>query len=328
MSNLTAYEHGIYALDAGYLRPQLAAIHLIVEQGRAVLVDTGCNDSLPHVLSALSRLGVVPEQVDYVILTHIHLDHAGGAGALMRVLPNARLVVHPRGVRHMADPTQLIKGVAAVYGAEAVERLYGEILPIDAERIVTATDQLELNFAGRRLLCLETPGHAKHHIALLDSQSGHIFTGDVFGLAYKELLLEGRAFIFPTTSPVQFDPQALHASIDRIMSYQPGALYLTHFGRLQAPAPQALELHRLVDAHVAIARQAAQTLSSGAERHAYLLDQLTRLLLDETSRFGSPLPPEQISDIFANDLELNAQGLGVWLDQSAAAAAPATSSAA
>ena len=105
MSTLIPYEHGIFAIDADYLRPKLAAIHLIIENGRAAFVDTGCNSSLPNALAALDESGVAPEDVDYVILTHIHLDHAGGAGLMMQHFQNAQLVVHPRGARHMADPS-------------------------------------------------------------------------------------------------------------------------------------------------------------------------------------------------------------------------------
>ncbi|MBL8413830.1 MAG: MBL fold metallo-hydrolase [Propionivibrio sp.] len=311
MRKLIRYEHGIFAIDADYIRPQLAAIHLIVENGRAAFVDTGCNDSLPNVMAALDELGLVPGNVDYVIPTHIHLDHAGGAGVMMQTFPNAHLVVHPRGARHMADPTRLIEGAAAVYGQEEVRRLYGEVLPIDARRIIEATHGLNVDLAGRQLCCLDTPGHARHHIALVDKKTGHIFTGDIFGLSYRELDTDARQFIFPTTTPVQFDPVAMHASIDLLMSYQPDAIYLTHFSQIRDTAAKALELHRLVDAHVAIARREK---NAGAERHARIREGLEQLLLNETSRFGCRLPVSGILEIFDGDLELNAQGLGVWVD--------------
>lgn len=311
MYKLIRYEHGIFAIDADYVRPQLAAIHLIVENGRAAFVDTGCNNSLPNVMAALDELGLAPGNVDYVILTHIHLDHAGGASAMMQTFPNARLVVHPRGARHMADPTRLIEGAAAVYGQEEVRRLYGEVLPIDTHRIIEATHGLIVDLAGRQLCCLDTPGHARHHIALVDNKTGHIFTGDIFGLSYRELDTDARQFIFPTTTPVQFDPVAMHASIDLLMSYRPGAIYLTHFSQILDTAAKALELHRLVDAHVAIARREK---NAGADRHARIREGLEQLLLNETRRFGCRLPASGILEIFDGDLELNAQGLGVWVD--------------
>ncbi|MBN9422910.1 MAG: MBL fold metallo-hydrolase [Candidatus Accumulibacter sp. 66-26] len=311
MDTLIRYENGIYAFDAGYVRPLLAAIHLIVENGRAAIVDTGNNESLGAVERALAALDLAPECVDYVILTHIHLDHAGGAGAMMRAFPNARLVVHPRGARHMADPAKLVAGATAVYGAAEVRRLYGEVLPIDAGRIVEAAHELRLDLAGRELLCLDTPGHARHHICIVDCKSGGIFTGDTFGLSYRELDTDGRQFIFPTTTPVQFDPQAMHASLDLLMSYRPTAMYLTHYSQVVDVAAKAAELHRLIDAHLDIARREKD---SGPDRHSRMRAMLAHLLVDEAKAFGCQLPPAEILEIFATDLELNAQGLGVWLD--------------
>ena len=311
MSTLIRYEHGIYAIDADYLRHQFAAIHLVVEKGRAAFVDTGCNASLPNVKVALSELGILAGDIDYVILTHIHLDHAGGAGAMMQAFPNARLVVHPRGARHMADPTKLIEGATAVYGAESVRRLYGEVLPIDVQRIIEAQHGLTLDLAGRELLCLDTPGHAKHHIGIVDNKSGHVFSGDTFGVSYRELDTDGRQFVFPATTPIQFEPDAMHASIDMLMSYRPDALYLTHFGQVRDVAGKAREMHRLIDAFVDVARR---EYGDSTDRHVRILQGLEKLLVEEASRFGCQLPPSRILEIFASDLELNAQGLGVWLD--------------
>ena len=308
---LTRYEHDIYSVDAEYVRPKHAAIHLILENGRVAFVDTGCNDSIPNALRALDELGVSVDSVDYVMLSHIHLDHAGGAGTMMKLFPNARLVVHPRGAWHMAKPARLMESVATVYGIEETRRLYGEVLPIDASRIIEATHETSIDLAGRKLLCLDAPGHAKHHIAIVDSKSGHIFSGDIFGLSYPELDTDGRQFVFPTTTPVQFDPQAMHASIEMLMSYRPQAIYLTHFGQTCDVAGKALDLHRMIDAHVAIALREKK---AGAERHARIRVGLDELLLEEAKRFGCRLADADVLKVFDADLELNTQGLVVWLD--------------
>ena len=305
------YGNGIIAFDAGYVRPILAAIHMVVDDGRVAFIDTGSNDSLPNVREALNKVGLGRDAVDYVIINHIHLDHAGGAGTLMRECPNAWLVVHPRGSRHMAEPSKLVAGVTAVYGEDYVEKVYGEILPIPAERIIDADEGLTLQLGRRQLLIIDTPGHAKHHVCIVDRQAEAIFTGDMFGLSYREFAVAGRQFILPTTTPTQFDPAAMHASIDRLLGYQPRVMYLTHYAQLTDPAAQAAELHRRLDAHVAIAEAHA---GDGEVRHAATKQALTDYLLGELRSHGCTLPEAAILDILATDLELNTQGLTWWLD--------------
>lgn len=312
MSLLTRYTHGIGVVDANYGAPQKAAIHLLQEGDQVAIVDTGVNASVPGVCAALDELGVHSEQVALIILTHVHLDHAGGAGMLMQLFPRATLVVHPRGVRHMADPTQLVAGTAEVYGAAATRRMYGEIVPVAAERIVTVGDGEAIDFNGRALTALHTPGHARHHLCLVDSASGHIFSGDTFGLSYRHLDHDGRMFIFPTTTPVQFDPAALHVSIDRLTSFEPGAIYLTHYGRVTDVPRLADDLHRLVDRHAAIARSAE---GCGEERVAAIRNGLERLVHEESEAQDWALQGDAAIELLAMDLDLNARGLDVWLER-------------
>lgn len=304
------YGNGIIAFDAGYVRPILAAIHMIVEEGRVAFVDTGSNDSLENSLAALQRIGLSPAAVDYVILTHIHLDHAGGAGLMMRAFPNAKLVVHPRGARHMAEPSKLVAGVTAVYGADYVKKVYGDITPIDPARIIEATDGMVISLAGRPLECIDTPGHARHHICIIDRQTRGIFTGDMFGLSYRELDVDGRQFIFPTTTPTQFEPEEMRASIDRLLAVEPEAMYLTHYSRLPDVQRQGGELLRRLDALVALAM--AHRDDDG--RHEKIKRATTDYLLAELRAHGCTQGDDELLTIWETDLELNAQGLGVWLD--------------
>ena len=305
------YQNGIYAFDADYVRPLLAAIHLVVDGQHAALIDTGTNDSLPATLAALEKVGLQPANVDYVILTHIHLDHAGGAGAMMAAFPNAKLVVHPRGSRHMADPSKLLAGVRAVYGEEATAKLYGELLPIDPARIIDATDELRLPLGTNTLRCLDTPGHARHHISIVDEKTGGIFTGDLFGISYRETDVDGRLFIFPTTTPVQFEPDAMHASLDRLLALKPEACYLTHYSRVEPVELLAAKLHAMIDRYCELARTATGT---GEARHAQIKQSLTDYLLAEVRAHGCTLPDDTLKALWETDLELNAQGLGIWLD--------------
>ena len=311
MPDLLRYDHGIYALDSGYIRPQLAAIHLIVEQGRVALVDTASAAALPRVLDALQVLGLTTASVDYVFLTHIHLDHAGGAGVMMQAFPKARLVVHPRGVAHMVDPTKLFAAVRAVYGVEEANRLYGEPTPIPADRIVAAAEGHRIDLEGRTLVTLETPGHARHHACFWDARSRGLFTGDIFGLSFRELDVDGRPSIIPTTTPTQFDPAAMHHSVDRILSQQPDAVYLTHFAQIRDIQRLGGDLHRLIDAHVAIAERERD---AGPGREARILEGLWALMDAEAARQGWRLDRDQWREVVRADIELNAQGLHYWLD--------------
>ena len=180
-------EHGIHAIDTGYVRPGFDAAYLVVEAGRGAFIDCATNHSVPVLLAALAQAGLAPADVDWLVLTHVHLDHAGGAGALMRHLPNARLVAHPRAAPHMVDPARLAAGATAVYGEAEFARHYGELVPVPSGRVVVAADGHEVDLAGRALRCIDTPGHARHHQCVWDARSRSWFTGDTFGLSYREL---------------------------------------------------------------------------------------------------------------------------------------------
>lgn len=305
------YPHGITAIDAGYNRPGEVAIHLLVEGGRAAFIDSGIPRSVPAALDALATRGLKPGQVDYIIVTHVHLDHAGGAGRLLQACPNARLVVHPRGARHMIDPSKLLAGVAAVYSEEEMARNFSGVLPVPAERVVEAPDGFSLSLNGRPLLFLDTPGHARHHFSVIDERAAAAFTGDTFGLSYREFDSDRGAFIFPTTTPVQFDPAALHASIDRIVLHLPRQLFLTHYARVTDVPRLAADMHELIDAFVALAEKNS---NAGAARHQALVEAQSDLFWSRLVAHGTMLTRSEALGILHDDLVLNAQGLEVWLD--------------
>ena len=222
------------------MRPRLAASHLVVDDGRAAFVDTGTTHSLPNLLGALAEKDIDPADVDWVLATHVHLDHAGGAGALMQALPNARCAVHPRGARHLAEPSKLIAGSIAVYGEERYRASTARSCRSRNRGSSRRKTARKSRSGKRELELIHTPGHALHHYCVVDREHELIFSGDTFGISYRDFDVDGREFIFPTTTPVHFDPEALCDSVDRLMSYEPQSIYLTHYAEVRdLRAPRA-----------------------------------------------------------------------------------------
>lgn len=309
---LIDYRNGIYAFDAGYVRHQLAAVHLIVDAGRAAFIDNGSNASLPRAQRALAELGLAPEAVDYVIVTHIHLDHAGGSGAYMQAFPNAQFVVHPRGARHMIDPAKLMAATEEVYGKETAQRLYGQLIPVPAERVIETHDGMVLPLGRRELALYDCPGHAKHHVFIHDRAANGIFAGDTFGIAYRECdAADGRPFIFPCPTPSQFDPVDWRDSVERMIALQPEAIYLTHFSRVAPPRPLAEQLLHRMDECVRLTRQAVAE-AAGGDALPLLKQKLGAYLVAEAQAHGSALSEAELYKLWAMDIDLDSQGLLIW----------------
>ena len=307
----TTLDDGIVAIDTEYSRPLQDASHLIVEGGRAAFVDTGVNSSVPLLIDALAQQNLDVGDVDFVFLTHVHLDHAGGAGLLMRHLPNAKCVVHRYGAPHMIDPAKLIAGTEAVYGEEQMHAVYGSIEPIDAGRVHIPEDGDWLDLNGRALQAIYTEGHARHHYVLNDPHSKGVFTGDSFGVSYRELDTAKGEFIIPTSTPVQFDPVEAHKAIDRIMACEPEQVYLTHFSRVRNLGRLATDMHAGIDAFVAMAREHQDDENRAEVLRASMFEHFVAGLADH----GYTGDRESMYSILDVDVELNSQGLEVWLSR-------------
>jgi glyoxylase-like metal-dependent hydrolase (beta-lactamase superfamily II) len=305
------YDHGIHAIDAEYLMPLFDAVHLVVDEGRAAFIDCGTAHSVPAMLAALDELDVKREDVDWLLLTHVHLDHAGGAGQLMQALPNAKAIVHPRGAPHMADPRKLIEASIAVYGRELYDRLYGELLPIEQSRVVSTTEGQRFALGGREFEIIHTPGHALHHQTFFDHGSQSVFTGDTLGLSYRVFDVEGRAFGVPTTSPSQFDPSQLIDSIRRILACRPKAAFLTHYARIEDLERIGADLIRMIEAHVATALSHEGEPAESAR--SAIRAALKEIFVRELRQFGSAANDDTIEHWLGGDLDLNTDGLLAWL---------------
>ena len=302
---------GLYLIDTEYVRPGLAASHLVVDQGRAAFIDTGPGPAAPRLLAALDELGLARAQVDYLFLTHVHLDHAGGAGQMMQALPNAQAVLHPRGAPHLVDPSKLIAGTIAVYGDAVYRQLYGELLPIPADRVLLMTDGMRLQLGARTFEFIDAPGHARHHHCPIDLDFRDVYAGDNFGICYREFDTAAGPFMLPTTTPVHFEPDVLARTIDRLLSYRPRRIVQTHFGPVTDLERLARDLHADLETLVVIAR-----------RHAAAPDRARRIRQEMFEHFNARLDAHGYAGSLARrhefideDVNLNTQGLEVWLSR-------------
>ncbi len=301
--------NGIHTIDTHYLgRPEFAAVYLLIDDQRAAFFDNNTNAAVPRLLAELEARGLHPDQVEYLIVTHVHLDHAGGTSALARACPNATVLAHPRAAPHIIDPSKLVASASAVYGAAEFERIYGHIEAVDSDRVRVMEDEQTLCFGSRELRFLHTRGHANHHFCIADSGSGAIVTGDAFGLVYPALQRAG-TFAFPSTSPTDFEPELARQSVQRLVDEQASCLYPTHFGAVTDIATAAGQLLRHLDFAERLRDVAEASDLPDEELEGYcrvrLYDYFTGLL-DALGNLGGA---REVWSLIKLDIDLNAQGI-------------------
>lgn len=313
MQGVSCHSNGIYAATPSYSgQSRVATTHFIVDHGRAAIIDPGSNTPVTSILSALACLDIVPETVEWVISTHLHLGNAEDMGSLMRALPCARMATHSDTVRHIAPQSQLEEKCVRYFGQDRSPYLPGLMPSVDEHRIVPSYDGMKLPLGDRMLKILNVPGYARHHIAIWDESTEAIFAGDAFGISFREFDVAKRSFIFPSTSPAQFEPVAMIESIARMAAHNPQAMYLAHYGKVTGIERLANDLFRLIHAQVAIA-QAAR--GSGLARHTEILFGLEELVREESARQQWALNEDLSLNLLRPDICLNAQGLETWLDR-------------
>ena len=308
--SITEYADGVTLIDADFVREHMAGCYLMEAESEVAFIEVGTNSSTPRLMKILENRGWKPEQVSYVIVTHVHLDHAGGAGSLIQLLPNATLLAHPYAARHMIDPSRLEAGARAVYGDTWFDRMYGKLIPIAQERVRIMHDGDEVSLGGRQLKFIDTPGHARHHFCVHDSQSNGWFTGDTFGLSYREFDTAKGAFVFPTTTPVQFDPEPLKASVNRLVANGPDFMYLTHYGRIDDVPRLAKDMLEGVDMFARFGKQ----FKNHESRRQKIENAMGDWLLEGLRKHGVTLGDEACMKLLRNDIALNTQGIETWLD--------------
>ena len=279
------------------------ACYLRLAGDECAFIETHTSHALPRLLAALKSEGKRPQDVRWVVITHAHLDHAAGAGALMAACPNATLLAHPRAARHMVAPQKLIDGATAVYGAARFKELYGTIQPIAADRVRALEDGESFGLGDAKLTVWHTAGHANHHFVVDDPRTETVYTGDTFGLVYPSLQKRGR-FVLPSTSPVNFDAPAARTSIEKVLALQERFVCLTHYDAYEDQAAIAAQLLRFVDHAGAWVEQAAR----GDEPLDAMTASMARLWTAAIAREAPSFGPEEM-DWLALDIDLNAQGL-------------------
>ncbi|RZP22705.1 MAG: MBL fold metallo-hydrolase [Burkholderiaceae bacterium] len=310
MTNLiSSFEQNIFCFDANYFRKNFAAIHFVNQNNKILIVDTATNHSAKRFLKTLQNMSISLESVEWIVLTHVHLDHAGGAGLLMKMCPNAQLAVHPRGVRHMVNPEKLWASVISVYGEKEAENQYGQLIPVDENRVVAVGEGEVIRFQNRRLQIFDAPGHANHHIVIFDEKSKSFFTGDAFGIAYPELTNENGEFIFISSTPTQFEPVKFDATIKKILEQKPKTCFLTHFSKIMNIEKNGYELLKQIDEYVTITHQVRNNHDNQQER---IRVKLFELLYKKAKKVNLNISKREFGNLLSLDLSLNAQGLEYW----------------
>jgi glyoxylase-like metal-dependent hydrolase (beta-lactamase superfamily II) len=297
----------ISVVDAHYLSPGRMSIYLLIENGRAVFVDNNTVHAVPRMMDALAAAGLSPEAVDYAIVTHVHLDHAGGTAALLEQCPNARALVHPKTFRHLANPARLVEASRQIYG-DQFDSIYGTIQPVPEDRMRIIADGERIDWQGHTFTCFYTLGHASHHFCVHDSASAAVFTGDSFGIAYPELQCGSKPYIFAAATPTEFDPVEARKAVHRILSFEPERVCLGHYGCFEQVSEMAERLLYTIEQTELVINQAARMDTDEKGLSAWIHAETLAMTKAALEQSGLPLNGEVMKWVNP-DIMLNAQGL-------------------
>ena len=282
----------------------------VIQEEEITIVETSASPSIKYVKEGLKALGISLDEVKYIIVTHIHLDHAGGAGLLIQECPNAKVVVHPKGARHLADPSRLIAGAKAVYG-DKFSALFEPILPINEDRLLVKGEGDKLTIGPNcQLEFLDTPGHANHHFSIYDPISNGMFTGDTVGVRYEQLIPDGVQLFLPSTSPNQFSPEAMKRAIDRFKKMQLDVIYFGHYGMAKEPN----EVYRQVSNWLEIYVNEAKRVYAEQKGYEVLAERLESLVREHLRGQGIS-DDHEVYNILQLDIEVSSMGLIDYLSK-------------
>jgi glyoxylase-like metal-dependent hydrolase (beta-lactamase superfamily II) len=297
---IDGYEYGIIGKTGAY----------VILEEQLTVIDTGASPSIPFLLEGLRSLRLSPTNIRYIVLTHIHLDHSGGAGLLLLACPNATIVVHPKGARHLAHPERLIEGAKTVFG-DKFHKLYDPILPIPEDRIsIKEAGEILAIGPGRTLHFIDTPGHANHHFSIYDPGSGGVFTGDTVGLNYHQVKADGVSLYLPVTSPNQFNPAATLKSLERIRSLGVSRIYFGHYGMSEEPEEAYSQLEYWLPVYIETAERALKEGYGEEEIRLRLRKRIEAYLTKRHIPLDHP-----VYEVVQLDLDASAKGLADYLQK-------------
>jgi glyoxylase-like metal-dependent hydrolase (beta-lactamase superfamily II) len=295
----------IIPVDCKYVEESFAAAYLCVKEGRGFFIECNTNHAIPFLLEAAQREGLDPSEIDGLLITHVHLDHAGGAGKFLEVFPRAVLYAHPRAARHAIDPAKLVESATRVYGAPFMQKLYGSILPCPAARVRALEEGERIPFADAFFETRSVRGHANHHVVAYESETGTLFSGDAFGVCYPRFHAP-HPLILPSTSPTDFDGAEALKAFDLILGFAPERVALTHYGFLQREVLAEAALH--LREQIRISLELVEALRTGT-----LAPTEVESRLRERTRHYFKTSGVEVSssdwNLLEVDFRVNAQGL-------------------
>lgn len=314
MKKTVQLTENIYLIDDYDLSmPERTGTYVLLEEQIAI-IETSASPSVPYILEGLKELQVNPENIAYIILTHIHLDHAGGAGLLLSHCPNAKVIVHPKGARHLADPSRLILGAKAVYG-EKFDELFDPILEVPEERIMAKNDEDTLKLSEKLTLTFfDTPGHANHHFSIYHPAVNGIFSGDTAGIYYPQISREGIEFYLPSTSPNQFDPDKMRQSIALYKKLRIEKIFFGHYSMSENPAEAFKKVESWLEVFLEEARQVFSTVLGTAEQTKVLTERLYDRVRSHLTEQGLR-EYHPINELLQLDVNVSAMGLIDYLSK-------------
>ncbi|KAF0820160.1 MBL-fold metallo-hydrolase superfamily [Bacillus sp. ZZV12-4809] len=298
----------LYLIDDFDLSMEKRTGTYVLKEEKLTLIETSASPSIPFILEGLKQLHITPEEIENIIVTHIHLDHAGGTGLLLTHCPNAKVIVHPKGARHLADPSRLITGAKAVYG-DQFDELFNPILPVPEDKIITKEHEEELEIGPNcTLKFYDSPGHANHHFSIFHSALNGMYTGDTAGVFYPQLKEHGIELYLPSTSPNQFNPFKMLSSIEMYEKMDLEFIFFGHYGMSSNPK----EVYRQIKYWLKIFMNAGETAFSGGGSTDQQTQAAQAILEEKVKGYlnGKGIPLDHpVYEILAVDITVCSMGL-------------------